>query len=55
MSHLPTPAALVAELLSLGVVAGHFLAGLPSIATLLAIVWYAINIHDRFRKKDDHE
>ena len=45
-----TMARFEAELAALGVILGHVVVGLPAIATALAIVWYAVNIYDHFRK-----
>ena len=53
MHHASASAAVFAEAASVLVVLGHFFAGLPSIATLLAVVWYALNIYDRLRRKED--
>jgi hypothetical protein len=51
MNHQDFVARLMGELTSLTVIFGSFTALLPTVAVLLGIVWYCINIYEWYSKK----
>lgn len=46
-----TMARLEAETLAIGSILGHIVGVLPSIATALAIAWYAVMLHDWWKAR----
>lgn len=46
VSNVPVPGVIVADILSIGAVVGTLTGYLPPIATILAIVWYALQVYE---------
>jgi hypothetical protein len=48
----------MADIVAVGTIVGAFTGSLPVIATVLAIIWYGVQLYDRIRRqavREDHQ